>query len=180
MWLLPIRIFLVTVALAIPLGLYMAWIFDGRFRAPPGLRWLEERLDTGPQNWKQYALALLLFNVAIFVVGFAILALQPLPAVPQSRRQGDARADDDLQHRLLVPDQHQPAALLGRSAPLVLQPAVLHLLEAVRHAGDRPVRPGGDHPRPARRQAHGQLLPRPVARRSSTSSCRWRSSWPCC
>ena len=34
------------------------------------------RLDTGPQDWKQYALSLLYFNVAIFVVGFTILALQ--------------------------------------------------------------------------------------------------------
>lgn len=77
MWTLPLLIFLSTVALAIPLGLYMAWIFDGRYRAPGGLRWLEERFNTGPQNWKQYAIAMLLFNVVIFFVGFTILALQP-------------------------------------------------------------------------------------------------------
>ncbi len=77
MWTLPLLIFLLTVALAVPLGLYMAWVFDGRYRAPGWLRWLEQRVDTGPQNWKQYAVALLLFNVAAFVVGFAILALQP-------------------------------------------------------------------------------------------------------
>jgi K+-transporting ATPase ATPase A chain len=78
MWTLPSLIFLLTVALAIPLGLYMAGIFDGRYRAPGWLRWVEQRVDTGPQDWKQYAFALLLFNVAAFVAGFVILALQPL------------------------------------------------------------------------------------------------------
>ena len=78
------------------------------------------------------AIAFMLFNVVIFVVGFAVLVLQPyLPL--ESRRQEDARADDHLQHRLLVPDQHQPAALFRRSASVVLQPIVLHLLEAVHH-----------------------------------------------
>src|SRR5262245_37271772 len=74
MWTLPVLILLTTVALAIPLGMYMARIFDASRR----LGWVEARLDTGPQSWKQYAVALLLFNVAIFIVGFAILALQPL------------------------------------------------------------------------------------------------------
>jgi potassium-transporting ATPase potassium-binding subunit len=37
---------------------------------------VESRVDTGPQDWKHYAFALLLFNVAIFVIGFAILSLQ--------------------------------------------------------------------------------------------------------
>src|SRR3954452_12624763 len=87
MWTLPIVIFLLTVALAIPVGLYMGWIFDGRYRAPRWLHWFEERVDTGPQNWKQYAVALLLFNVAIFVVGFAILTLQPLmPLNPDDKK----------------------------------------------------------------------------------------------
>ena len=86
MWTLPLLIVGTAVLLAVPLGLYMAWIFDSRYRAPAWLRWFEQRLDTGPQSWKRYAVALLLFNVAIFVVGFAILALQargfrPLEAV---------------------------------------------------------------------------------------------------
>jgi K+-transporting ATPase ATPase A chain len=78
MWTLPLLIFLTTVALAIPLGLYMARIFESGFRAPGVLGWVEQRVNTGPQNWKQYAIAMLLFNVAIFLVGFAVLALQPL------------------------------------------------------------------------------------------------------
>jgi K+-transporting ATPase ATPase A chain len=85
MWTLPILVLAITIALAIPLGLYMARIFEDRFRPPRWLRWIEERVNTGPQNWKEYAFALLLFNVVIFIVGFAILALQPLaPAVLNS------------------------------------------------------------------------------------------------
>ena len=53
MWTLPILIFVLTVALAIPLGLYMAGVFDARWRIPKWLSWAEGRLDTGLQNWIQ-------------------------------------------------------------------------------------------------------------------------------
>src|SRR5947207_638732 len=95
MWTLPLLIVGVTIALAIPVGLYMSQVFDGPYPSSPleggarrsWLRWLERRLDTGPQSWKQYAIALLLFNVAIFIVGFAILALQPLlPLNPDDKK----------------------------------------------------------------------------------------------
>ena len=86
MWTLPILIFGTTFLLAIPIGLYMAWVFEGRYRAPNWLRWVEQRLDTGPQNWKQYALAFMLFNLVTFVVGFAVLTLQPyLPLNPDGK-----------------------------------------------------------------------------------------------
>ncbi len=78
MWALPILIVLTTVVLSIPVGLYLAWIADGRYRAPAPLRWLEGRLNTGPQNWKQYVVSLLFFNTVMFVVTFAFLAVQPL------------------------------------------------------------------------------------------------------
>jgi K+-transporting ATPase ATPase A chain len=77
MWFLPALIVITSVALSIPVGLYLAWVMDGRYRAPRVLRWLEERLNTGPQSWKQYAVALLLFNTVMFAFGFAVLALQP-------------------------------------------------------------------------------------------------------
>jgi K+-transporting ATPase ATPase A chain len=87
MWTLPLLIFLLIVALAIPLGLYMAWIFNGSYRAARWLRWLERRVDSGPQDWKQYTIALLLFNVAIFILGFAILAAQPwMPLNPDGKK----------------------------------------------------------------------------------------------
>jgi K+-transporting ATPase ATPase A chain len=90
MWTLPVLIVGTTILLAIPLGMYMARTFDGP--GPRWLHWLEARLDTGPQKWKQYAIALMLFNVAIFIVGFAILALQPLmPLNPADPVSGDSK-----------------------------------------------------------------------------------------
>jgi potassium-transporting ATPase potassium-binding subunit len=87
MWLLPLLIVGITVVLSIPVGLYLAWIMDGRYPAPRWLAWIEKRFDTGPQNWKQYVLSLLLFNTVMFVVGFAFLALQPvLPLNPDGKK----------------------------------------------------------------------------------------------
>jgi K+-transporting ATPase ATPase A chain len=77
MWFLPLIIVGTSVALSIPVGFYLARILDGRYRVPRWLRWFEQRLDTGPQQWKQYAVALLLFNTVMFLVAFALLALQP-------------------------------------------------------------------------------------------------------
>jgi K+-transporting ATPase ATPase A chain len=55
--------------------------------APAWLHWFEERLNTGNQSWKQYAVALLLFNTVMFVFGFAVLALQPyLPLNPDGKK----------------------------------------------------------------------------------------------
>jgi K+-transporting ATPase ATPase A chain len=86
LWILPLLIVLTTVGLSIPVGLYLAWIMDGRYRAPAFLRWFEERLNTGRQSWKQYAVALLLFNTVMFVFGFLVLALQPyLPFAPEGK-----------------------------------------------------------------------------------------------
>ncbi len=78
MWTLPLLIVVSTVALSIPAGFYLAWIMDGRYRAPRWLGWFENRLQTGPQNWKQYVLSMLMFNTVMFVFGFIVLALQPL------------------------------------------------------------------------------------------------------
>ena len=78
MWFLPISIIVFTIAVAIPLSRYMAKVMDSRYRAPGFLRWFEKHLDSGPQNWKQYTVALLVFNVALFVYGYVVLSLQPL------------------------------------------------------------------------------------------------------
>ena len=69
MWTLPILIFAIGFLLAIPLGLYMARVFEGQCRIAAPLRWIESRVNTGPQNWKQYCVAFMLFNVVTFVVG---------------------------------------------------------------------------------------------------------------
>jgi len=77
MWFLPISILIGTTVLAIPLSRYLAFIMNGKYRAPRVLRWFEEKLDTGPQDWKQYTGSMLVFNTILFVFGFAVLALQP-------------------------------------------------------------------------------------------------------
>jgi K+-transporting ATPase ATPase A chain len=86
MWMLPILILLATFILAVPLGLYMARIFDNPERIPGWLRWFEKRVDTGPQDWKQYVLAFMLLNLGTFIVGYVILTLQPfLPLNPDHK-----------------------------------------------------------------------------------------------
>ncbi len=77
-WLLPTLILGITVALSFPVGRYLSWIMDGQYRLPGWAAWFERRLDTGGQDWKQYALALLLFNTVMFVFGYLVLALQPM------------------------------------------------------------------------------------------------------
>jgi potassium-transporting ATPase potassium-binding subunit len=76
MWLLPLLIVGTTVLLSIPVGRYLAKVMDGRYTPPAPLRWIEARLNTGPQTWKQYAVALLLFNTVMFVFGYVVLAAQ--------------------------------------------------------------------------------------------------------
>jgi K+-transporting ATPase ATPase A chain len=76
-WLLPILILVITIVLSVPVGLYLARVMDGRLHVP-GLRWVERLLNTGAQNWKQYAVALVLFNTVMFVFGYVVLAVQPV------------------------------------------------------------------------------------------------------
>ncbi len=85
-WLLPVMILGTTVLLSIPVGRYLAWIMDGRYRAPGWLRAVERLLDSGPQTWKQYAIALVLFNTIMFLFGFLMLQSQAwLPLNPDGR-----------------------------------------------------------------------------------------------
>ena len=86
MWFLPMAIIITTIILAIPLSRYIAWIMEGNYHPPRLLGWFEQRLDTGPQNWKQYTAAMLIFNLVLFVFGYLVLTLQPwLPLNPQGR-----------------------------------------------------------------------------------------------
>ncbi|MGB8681738.1 MAG: potassium-transporting ATPase subunit KdpA [Candidatus Binatus sp.] len=84
MWLLPVSIIVFTILIAIPLSRYMAKIMDGKYKAPQVLAGFEERLDSGPQNWKQYTIALLAFNTVLFVYGYIVLSVQPwMPLNPR-------------------------------------------------------------------------------------------------
>jgi K+-transporting ATPase ATPase A chain len=86
MWTLPLLILVIAIAISIPLSRYMARVMDGHLRVPRFLRWFEHTLDSGPQDWKQYTIALMVFNVALFVFGFVVLSLQPLmPLNPLGR-----------------------------------------------------------------------------------------------
>src|SRR5580704_12739800 len=86
MWTLPLLIVVGTVILSVPCGYYLGWIVDGRYRAPGWLKWIESRFDTGPQNWKQYTVSLLVFNTLLFAFGYLVLSLQPyLPFAPAGK-----------------------------------------------------------------------------------------------
>jgi len=57
---------------------------DGNYQPPRLFRWFEKHLDSGPQNWKQYTVALLVFNAVLFVYGYIVLSLQPwMPLNPR-------------------------------------------------------------------------------------------------
>ncbi len=84
MWLLPISIIIFTIVIAIPVSRYMAMIMDGKYKAPGIFSWFEKKLDSGAQNWKQYTIALLVFNTVLFVYGYIVLSVQPwMPLNPR-------------------------------------------------------------------------------------------------
>jgi K+-transporting ATPase ATPase A chain len=85
-WLLPFALLAVTTIIAFPLSRYLAWVMDGKYRAPRLFRWCEARLDSGPQNWKEYTASLLIFCTLLFALGFAILVAQPwMPLNPDGK-----------------------------------------------------------------------------------------------
>ena len=138
------------------------------------------RREPARMGWKQYAFAVLAFNAALFVISFAILLLQshlpilnpdakgPLTALGYKDMAGaehpGRRHGRDLQHGLLVRDQHQPPALFRRAASFLFQPAGRDRVATVRHAGVRAGRDAGGDSRPARRARAGRLLPGHAAR----------------
>jgi potassium-transporting ATPase potassium-binding subunit len=84
MWLLPISIIVFTIIIAVPVSRYMARIMDGNYKPPRLFGWFAKHLDSGPQNWKQYTVALLVFNAVLFVYGYIVLSLQPwMPLNPR-------------------------------------------------------------------------------------------------
>jgi K+-transporting ATPase ATPase A chain len=86
-WMFPVLVVVAALLLSVPGGYYLARVMDGRYHVPRWLGWFETRLHTGPQNWKQYTVALLLFNTVMFLVGFAVLSLQPaLPLNPDGMK----------------------------------------------------------------------------------------------
>jgi K+-transporting ATPase ATPase A chain len=81
-----------TALLSWPLGRYMRWAMDpaaGDPRRDRLDRWfagIAGALGRREQGWKQYLLALLVFNAVMFVVSFGVLALQQvLPLNPDGK-----------------------------------------------------------------------------------------------
>lgn len=90
-WLL-IAVFVLAVGVTIrPLGAYMAWIFTGQHASIRFLRFFERAFfrltsvdPSSEQNWLNYAVVLLIFNLAGMILLFAILTLQAaMPLNPQ-------------------------------------------------------------------------------------------------
>ena len=46
-WILPLLLIVVTTALAVPLAFYIAWIMDGKYKAPGWLRLVEAAWTPG-------------------------------------------------------------------------------------------------------------------------------------
>src|SRR5208283_700547 len=85
-WLLPFALLATATLVAFPLSGYLAWVMDGEYRPLPVFGWFEKRLNSGPQNWKQYVGSLLTFNTVLFVFGYLVLALQPwMPLNPDHK-----------------------------------------------------------------------------------------------
>jgi len=76
-WLLPASMLIATAVLAVPLSRYLAWIMNGEYHPPRIFAWFEARLDTGNQDWKQYTVALLVFNILLFAYSYGVMAIQP-------------------------------------------------------------------------------------------------------
>jgi potassium-transporting ATPase potassium-binding subunit len=85
-WLLPFALLAAATVTAFPLSRYLAWIMGGKYRPLFIFKGFEKRLDSGPQNWKQYAGSLLIFNTVLYVFGFLVLVLQPwMPLNPDGK-----------------------------------------------------------------------------------------------
>ena len=145
-WLPPFWALAIPIAASFPIGWSMFRSLDpapdrvgrGLDALPMFLCRLLGRRKPEPMDWKRYAIAFLFYNAALFAITFVLLyAQQHLPLNPDGkgslgalgykdvgrRRSSRRRHRRHLQHGLLVRHQHQPAALLGRAAPDLLQPA---------------------------------------------------------
>ncbi len=85
-WLLPFALLATATLMAFPLSQYLAWVMDGQYQPLPVFGWVEKKINSGPQNWKQYSGSLLIFNSVLFIFGYLVLSLQPwLPLNPDAK-----------------------------------------------------------------------------------------------
>ena len=132
-WLTIVLFAVILTALAMPLGGYMAKVYTGKrvflsplFAGPE--RFLLKILRVDPkreQDWKSYAKSLLIFSLA----GWLFLYRDPAhaerflrPARAQPARLPLGAVERDVQHRLVVHDEHQLAVLQRRDDDDLPQP----------------------------------------------------------
>ena len=169
-----------TTILAIPMSRYMAWIMDGRYNPPAFLRWFEKRLDSGGQNWKQYAAALLIFNTAMFIYGYIVLAVQPIAPL-NPRGLGMLAPTTIFDSVASFMTNYQPSTLFGGPALIELESNFLRNLESVRLCRRRTLRANCDYPLLSRGEACRQFFRRYVAGRGLHVRSRGlRSRHPVC
>lgn len=88
----PALILAAVLAAAWPLGRYMRWAMDPEFADPGRLAFesaLEKLLGIRPdedRNWRTYAVSMLVFNLGLFLIAYAVLVLQDrLPLNPDGK-----------------------------------------------------------------------------------------------
>jgi K+-transporting ATPase ATPase A chain len=86
-----------TTILSWPLGRYMKWAMDSDMSRSPDAKKFDRlfyffggRFCAEQQNWKQYAISMLVFNVLMFAVSFGLMAFQQhLPLNPDGQKAVD-------------------------------------------------------------------------------------------
>ena len=96
------------------------------FAGPERLLYRILRVDPErEQDWKQYAKSLLIFSLAGWLLLYLILRTQNAFCVPHALNPlgfHSAPVERDVQHHLVVPDEHQLAVLRRRDDDELLQP----------------------------------------------------------
>ncbi len=170
-WLTIVLFAVILTALALPLGSYMAKVYTGqRVFLTPLLAWPERILyrvlRVNPkleQDWKAYAKSLIVFSLAGWLLLYADPAhTERLLGAPRAQpaRLPLGAVERDVQHRLVVHDEHQLAVLQRRDDDELLQPdgGADRPELAVGRRGDRRGGRAGARDRRAHRQGYRQLL----------------------
>ena len=195
-WLTIVLFAVVLTALALPLGSYMAKVYTGErvfltpiFAGPERLLYRILRVDPErEQDWKAYAKSLLVFSLAGWLLLYFDSAhAERLLRAPRAQpaRLPLGAVERDLQHRLVVHDEHQLAVLQRRDDDELPQPDDRADGAELAVGGRRDRRRGRAGPRDhrAQRQEHRQLLagPRahdPVRARAAVGDRRDRARLP--
>jgi len=119
-WTLSILLLAVTILLSVPLSRYSARSMDGRYKVPRALVRIEGKLNSGPQNWKQYVIAMLAFTLVPFTYGFGCGGSRVRPSLRLRCRRFRGRCDEHARRRPGRPYARTalriaPARLSGRS-----------------------------------------------------------------